>query len=184
MDLALMDEPETGREPERARYTPAALHGTSQREGLLWLWGIARKHGHWPQRDSRDDDATLGAHVRGRVFDYRPPQPDALTDLSRAYDLAGLSKVERDVLRAYYVEGLGGKWRDRGELGDYWRHVEAHYAEHKEMPRTALSAGAAVNASAVGDGRVAERLHMSRRTAMDVRWRAIRKMVKYLNGDG
>lgn len=184
MALALMDEPEAEQEPERARYTPAALHGTHEREGLLWLWGVWRKHGYWPQRDSRDDDATLGTHVRSRRHGYRPPLPLVYVDLSRAYDLAGLSKVERDVLHAYYVEGLGGKWRDRGELGDYWRHVEAHYAEHKEMPRTALSAGAAVNASAVGDGRVAERLKMNRRTACDTRWRAVRKMCAFLDGGG
>lgn len=180
-----MAEPETGREPERARYTPAALHGTSQREGLLWMWGEFHMHGYWPARDSRDDDAALGTHVRARVWGSRLPISAAMLDLTRAYTQAGLSEVERQVIEAYYIEGFGGRWRDhRTGAAEYFRHVEAHYREHGEMPRTVLSAGAAVNASAVGDGRVAERLHLSRRTAMDVRWRAIRKMVAFLNGAG
>jgi hypothetical protein len=184
MALALMDEPDTAREPERARYTPAALHGTHDREGLLWVWGEHRREGFWPLREGRDDAATLGTQVRARTHGSRPPLAVALMDLTRAYDLAGLSRVERAVLHAYYVEALGGKWRDRGEHDGYWRHVEAHYREHGEMPRTVLSAGAAVNASAVGDGRVAERLKMNRRTACDTRWRAVRKMCAYLNGGG
>jgi hypothetical protein len=182
MAVALMDEPETEREPERARYTPAALHGTRDREGWLWQWGHCRKHGHWPARDSRDDDATLGTHVRSRTFGYRPPEPDQLADIARAYDHAGLTAVERDVLDAYYVQGLGGKYRDyRGGEAGYAARVAAYYAEHGHLPGQVISAAGQVYVSAVGDARVAERLHMARSTVSGIRWRAIRKMVAYLN---
>jgi hypothetical protein len=184
MALALMDEPETGREPERARYSPALLHGTRDREGWLWAWGVARKLGHWPTRDSRDDDATLGTHVRSRVYGYRTPEPDQLADIARAYDHAGLTRVERDVLEAYYVEGLGGKYRDyRGGEAGYASRVAAYYAEHGHLPGQVISAAGQVYVSAVGDARVAERLHMARSTASGLRWRAIRKLCAYLNGE-
>jgi hypothetical protein len=182
MALALIDEPDTGREPERARYSPALLHGTHDREGWLWAWGVARKLGHWPTRDSRDDDATLGTHVRSRVYGYRPPEPDELADIDRAYFGAGLSEVERAVIYQYYAVGLGGKYRDYqgGEAG-YASRVAAYYAEHGHLPGQVISAAGQVYVSAVGDARVAERLKMNRRTACDTRWRAVRKMADFLN---